>query len=142
MEQAVADLDKIRTSAAKLRALIDDMVDLAKLQAGQIALRSTTFYVADLVEDVLVQAAAKADVNGNTLTVEVNVSPEDLRADANRVRQVLTALLDNACKFTENGEVVVQVVDLEDRGRVSSRGLGNRPVRREARGSIPTVCPG
>ncbi len=103
------DIGKIVESARTLRSLIDDMVDLAKLQAGKISLRNTQFYVTDLVDDLLVQTSTLAEINQNELLASVDLDHEEMSADAQRLRKVLSEVLDNAAKFTENGQIEVTV---------------------------------
>jgi signal transduction histidine kinase len=88
--------------------LIDEILDLSKIEAGRMELHLEDFDVATLVRDAAAAIQPIADNNGNRLTVLCPDNLGDMRADATRVRQVVLNLLSNACKFTENGEVILK----------------------------------
>ncbi|MFQ5974020.1 MAG: response regulator, partial [Alphaproteobacteria bacterium] len=88
--------------------LINDVLDLSKIEAGKLEFHLEDFDVGTLVKDAATTTQSLADQNGNKLTL---VCPEDIgvmHADLTRVRQVVLNLLSNACKFTENGEVTLE----------------------------------
>ena len=96
-------------SGRVLLALIDDILDLSKIEARKISLEKLSFNVSQTVEEVVqllrVQASAKGIEFHSRLSPEI---PLFLRGDAHRLRQVLTNLCGNAIKFTERGEVTVE----------------------------------
>ena len=104
-ETTVADLDKIRSSGKHLLALINDVLDLSKIEAGKMELYFETFDVRTLVDDVAMTVRPLMAQNANTLEVECAAGVGLLRADLTKVRQMLLNLLSNASKFTEHGVV-------------------------------------
>jgi two-component system, sensor histidine kinase and response regulator len=100
----------LRRSSEALMALVSDVLDLAKIEAGRLELEATPFALRDLVRavvDLLAQVAAR---KGLTLAAEVAPDvPARVVGDSHRVRQVLINLINNAVKFTEQGGVRVQV---------------------------------
>ncbi len=104
-KEFVSDLQKIRSAGKHLLGLINDVLDLSKVEAGKMKLFLETFDVANLVEEVIATAQPLFEKNGNRL--EVRCAPEvgQIREDVTKVRQVLLNLLSNAAKFTENGVI-------------------------------------
>ena len=109
MVEEVEDLKRIQSSAARLRALIDDIVDLAKLQAGQILLYPKVFYIQDMLDDVMMGVAPLAETNEVTLIPKVKLQDGRIDTDAMRLKQVLHNLLHNAVKFSKEGEVRIEI---------------------------------
>ncbi|MEZ4237033.1 MAG: ATP-binding protein [Myxococcota bacterium] len=101
---AVADLDHVRTSAAHLLAMIDDVLDLTRVEAGELDLAVGAVAVAQLVAEVAQLVEPQRARRGLPLVVEV---PDGLVAstDRLRLRQIVLNLLSNALKFTERGHV-------------------------------------
>ncbi len=99
------DLKKIRTAGLHLASLIDDILNLSKIEAGKIELAPERFSVAALVEDVAVTVAPLTDKNGNVLHVDCRQDIGDAFTDPTRLRQVLFNLLSNAAKFTSDGRI-------------------------------------
>ena len=108
-EEFVADLQKIHTAGKHLLGLINDVLDISKIEAGKMDLFLETFHVADLIRDVVSTIQPLVDKNHNTLKVELGDNLKTMRADATKVRQALFNLLSNACKFTERGTVTLRV---------------------------------
>src|SRR4051794_32917621 len=104
-----------RRAGDNLLHLIDDILDLSKVEASQLELERTGFSLHDLLEKVKEMAAVRAHEKGLVLLCEVapNV-PTDLIGDPTRLRQVLFNLLGNAIKFTESGEVALRVTPDND----------------------------
>ncbi|HET7040423.1 MAG TPA: response regulator [Gemmatimonadales bacterium] len=104
-----ADLEKIRSSGRHLLALINDVLDLSKIEAGKMELYLETFDVRVLVDEVQTTIRPLIAQKGNAL--EVTVAPEvgPLRADLTKVRQMLLNLLSNATKFTDKGAIHLTV---------------------------------
>src|SRR5437764_193772 len=99
-----------RRAGDNLLHLIDDILDLSKVESSQIELERAGFSLNDLLEKVTEMVAIRADEKGLALVCEIapNV-PTDLIGDPTRLRQVLLNLLGNAIKFTESGEVALRV---------------------------------
>jgi signal transduction histidine kinase len=108
------DLHKIRSAGKHLLGLINDVLDLSKVEAGKMKLFLETFEVAGVVDDVVATAQPLAEKNGNTLEVRCSPGVGRLREDVTKVRQVLLNLLSNACKFTEKGKVFLDVTREND----------------------------
>jgi PAS domain S-box-containing protein len=104
-EALVPDLEKIHSSGKHLLALINDILDLSKVEAGKTELYLETFDIANLIKDVASTVRPLAKTKTNTLEV---LCAEDLglmHADLIKVRQTLLNLISNACKFTEQGTI-------------------------------------
>jgi len=124
-----------QSSGQALLSLIDDVLDLSKIEARKVTLEKCSFRLRETLENVVqlvgVQAKARA------LNVVLRVSPEIpelLRGDPHRLRQILTNLASNAVKFTERGEVAVDAaLEKRDEGqvtvafRIADTGIGMRP---------------
>jgi len=130
-------LGTLRQSADALLAIINDILDLSKIEAGKLALESADFCVADCVTNAVKSLAVAAHGKGLELICHVRHEvPTMLRGDPGRLRQVVVNLVGNAIKFTETGEVAVRVDLLsagEDEVRlrfaVSDTGIGIAPER-------------
>lgn len=112
MDRWSQDLKKINRAGAHLLALISDILDLSRIDAGGMHLMLKPFDMAHLALEVAGELKQAADENGNELRVDL---PTELRANApafgdrTRVKQCLLNLVGNACKFTSNGSVVLNV---------------------------------
>jgi len=104
-----ADLEKIRVSAQHQLGLVNDVLDISKIEAGRMELHLTRFDVGALVADAVSTVGSLAARHGNRLEVTGAAEAGSVLADATRLRQVLLNLLSNALKFTENGVVTLQV---------------------------------
>ena len=104
-DRYVPDLQKVRTAGRHLLALINDVLDLSKIEAGKMELHLETFDVRQAVEAVASTVTPLIEKNGNTLKLEFGGNLGAMRADITRVRQVLLNLLSNASKFTERGTI-------------------------------------
>lgn len=100
----------LRTNAQQLQMLIDDLLDLARIEAGKLSLALSDVDPRQLVQEVLVQLLPRSRERGLVLAVEV-VEPiaATMRTDAARVRQILLNLASNALKFTTSGRVTIRV---------------------------------
>src|SRR5215216_1275031 len=98
--ELMPDVEKINAAGRHLLGLINDILDLSKIEAGKMELFLETFDVASLVRDVATTVGPLAAKDGNV--VEVDVAPDvgEMHGDATKVRQVLFNLLGNAAKFT------------------------------------------
>jgi signal transduction histidine kinase/DNA-binding response OmpR family regulator len=131
-EKAQEPLRRVHRAGTHLLGLINQVLDLSKIEAGKLELSPETVNLAPLLEDVIGTARQLAEQNKNRLVVE---SPENLGAltvDPMRLRQILLNLLSNACKFTKQGEVKLRVKRVVD-GRnwidiaVADTGIGMTP---------------
>ncbi len=105
----LADLQKIRSAGKHLLALINDVLDLSKIEAGKMEVHLETFDVPAMLQDVVSTIAPLVEKNGNRLEVRCTEGLGTLRADLTKVRQALFNLLSNACKFTSGGVITLAV---------------------------------
>jgi signal transduction histidine kinase len=103
------DLDKIHTAGNHLLALINDILDLSKIEAGKMELYLETFDIRQLIENVVTTVQPLIQKNENTLEFHCDDAISTMYADQTKLRQVLFNLLSNATKFTEQGHIVLNV---------------------------------
>jgi signal transduction histidine kinase/CheY-like chemotaxis protein len=131
----VEPLERILRAGKHLLALINDILDLSKIEAGRIELHIETFAIAPLIEDVVTTVGTLADKNGNRIVVNLAPDIGRMSADALRVRQALLNLASNACKFTEKGVVTISGARQHEAGRewvtfaVADTGIGMTPAQ-------------
>jgi adenylate cyclase len=105
----IEPLERIERAGKHLLHLINEVLDLSKIEAGRIDLLVERFDVRTLVSELVSTAQPLADKNSNHLTLQCADDIGDMWADSMRVRQILLNLLSNACKFTDSGEVGLTV---------------------------------
>jgi PAS domain S-box-containing protein len=133
-------LDVMRFNGAALLTLLDDILDLARIESGRLTLEEAEFDLGDLVEKTIETLAARAHGKGLELVARIAPGTASRRSgDPFRLRQVLMNLLGNAIKFTELGAVVLTVAPEEDpdqgnvvRFSVADTGIGIEPAKRGA----------
>ena len=125
--ELIPDLKKINEAGHHLVALINDVLDLSKIEAGKMELHLETFDVAQLIHEVVSIAQPLALKKGNTLVVNHSDDLGQMQADLTKVRQSLLNLLSNAAKFTEHGTITLTV----ERETVESRGAEEQGSRGE-----------
>ena len=131
-EKAQEPLRRVHGAGTHLLGLINQVLDLSKIEAGKLELNSETVNLAPLVDEVIGTARQLSDQNKNHLIVEGHDAPSTITVDPMRLRQILLNLLSNACKFTKGGEVVLRTRTIVD-GRnwiefaVSDTGIGMTP---------------
>lgn len=108
-EEIVPDLEKIHGAGKHLLGLINDILDISKIEAGKMDLYLEDFNVASLIAEVQATIKPLVEQRGNTLMVQVNPDVGQMRSDLTKVRQILFNLLSNAAKFTENGTISLTV---------------------------------
>jgi two-component system, sensor histidine kinase and response regulator len=102
------DLQKIRGAGKHLLALINDILDLSKIEAGKMTVFLEVFDLGHLIAEVVATIEPLAAKNRNTLVSECSADIGTIRADQIKVRQALFNLLSNACKFTQNGTITLR----------------------------------
>jgi len=128
-----ADLQKVHGAGRHLLALINDILDLSKIESGKMELLLESFEVRALLQDVESTIHPLVEKNHNSLVVCGAESAGSMRADVTRLRQVLFNVLSNACKFTENGTITLDVsrqpLEAGDQivFRLSDTGIGMTP---------------
>ena len=103
----LADLAKINRAGKHLLTLINDVLDISKIEAGKMELSLEAFGVAPMVQEIATTIQPLVKKNANTLVVAVAAAAGAMVADATRVRQCLFNLLSNACKFTDRGTITL-----------------------------------
>ncbi len=109
-------LDRIDGAAQHLMSIINDILDISKIEAGRLELEALDFDVTAVLDNVATFVADQARAKGLTLKVEAGGVPRWLHGDETRVRQCLLNYAVNAVKFTEHGSVTLRVRVAEDRG--------------------------
>jgi len=125
-------LQMVKTSADSLLAIINDILDFSKIEAGKMELSPTDFNLRELLGDTNTTLAVRAHVQGLELACRILPDvPDALIGDPLRLRQIITNLVGNALKFTQAGEIVVQVeaqttspIDVQLHVSVHDTGIG------------------
>jgi signal transduction histidine kinase/CheY-like chemotaxis protein len=131
-EKAAEPLRRVHRAGSHLLGLINQVLDLSKIEAGKLELNPESVNLAPLIDEVIGTARQLAEQNKNRLVVEAQEKLGKLTVDPMRLKQILLNLLSNACKFTSQGEVKLRVRKLVD-GRnwiefaVSDTGIGMTP---------------
>jgi PAS domain S-box-containing protein len=118
--EVVSDLDKIRTAGKHLLRLIDDILDISKIEADKMEIYLESFDVGGLIEEVATTIKPLMDKNRNTLQVLSSDNIGAMHGDLMKVRQVILNLLSNAAKFSADGAIVLSVE------RITSEELKNK----------------
>jgi two-component system, sensor histidine kinase and response regulator len=105
----VQDLQKIQSAGKHLLALINDILDLSKIEAGKMGLNVETFDVAQVVKEIASTVQPAVTKHTNAIHVDVATNAGEMRADLTKVRQILLNLLSNSCKFTDHGTITLNV---------------------------------
>ncbi len=113
----VQDLKKIQTAGKHLLALINDVLDLSKIEAGKMGLHLESFDVAQVIDEMVTTLQPAATKNANSIRVHVDENVSVMRADITKVRQILFNLLSNACKFTDHGTISLNVGQMKVEGK-------------------------
>jgi PAS domain S-box-containing protein len=123
------DLMKINRAGKHLLTLINDVLDISKIEAGKMQLFLEDFAIKNLVQEVKSTIRPLADKNGNKVQLELIGELGTMRGDLTRVRQCLFNLLSNACKFTRNGTITlaVQCIRHEVVFTIRDTGIGMTP---------------
>jgi signal transduction histidine kinase/CheY-like chemotaxis protein len=129
-EEVSADLQKIRNAGKHLLALINDVLDLSKIESGKMTLHHESFLIGELVQDIVSTIEPIALKNHNRIVVHCPAEIGAMYSDAMKVRQSLMNLLSNACKFSQNS-VIDLVISKQSHEReeyvsfaVCDRGIG------------------
>lgn len=134
----IPDTQKIQTAGKHLLNLINDILDLSKIEAGRMELYLEDFHLGNLVEEVVATLYPLVEKNRNQLQVSSSPGLGVMYADLTKVRQILLNLLSNALKFTQEGTVVISATrELTDSTewiylRVADTGIGMSPQQQES----------
>jgi signal transduction histidine kinase len=113
-EKALEPLRRVNAAGTHLLSLINEVLDLSKIEAGKLELNPEPINLARLIDEVVGTAGQLAEKNQNRLIVEAQENLGALNTDAMRLKQILLNLLSNACKFTKEGEVALRVRKVAD----------------------------
>jgi signal transduction histidine kinase len=113
-EKALEPLRRVNAAGTHLLSLINEVLDLSKIEAGKLELNPEPVNLARLIDEVIGTAGQLAEKNKNRLIVEAQDNLGALNADSMRLKQILLNLLSNACKFTKEGEVALRVRTVAD----------------------------
>jgi signal transduction histidine kinase/CheY-like chemotaxis protein len=133
IQDIIPDLKKINAAGKHLLALINDVLDLSKIEAGKFELFPEEFEVQGALDDLVATIRPLIEKNRNRLTIDCPADVGTMKADLTRVRQCLFNLISNATKFTEDGEIRLEVSRsiVEGRGQVvfavRDSGIGMTP---------------
>jgi len=133
LEDYLEPLQRISRAGKHLLHLINEVLDLSKIEAGRLDFHIEGIDLASLVRELEATMQPLADANGNRLTAACAADAAEMRADLTRVRQIVLNLLSNACKFTEAGEVSLEVThdDVDGAGWITftirDTGIGLSP---------------
>jgi signal transduction histidine kinase len=116
-EKALEPLQRVNRAGTHLLGLINQVLDLSKIEAGKLELNPQSVQLAPLIEEVVGTARQLAEQNKDQLVVETAADLGELTVDPMRLRQILLNLLSNACKFTKEGDVTLQARKVADGGR-------------------------
>jgi GAF domain-containing protein len=131
-EKAQEPLQRVNRAGTHLLGLINQVLDLSKIEAGKLELNPQTVQLAPLINDVISTAGQLAEQNKNHLVVDAQEDLGALTVDPMRLRQILLNLLSNACKFTKAGEVKLAARKVSNGSSfvefaVSDTGIGMTP---------------
>jgi adenylate cyclase len=129
-EDEIEPLDRVVRAARHLLALINDILDLSKIEAGRMELHVESFSVTQTIDDVVKTVETLAAKNANRVVTDCSPAFEPMQADQMRVRQALLNILSNANKFTERGTITINARQQEEDGQswitiaVTDSGIG------------------
>jgi signal transduction histidine kinase len=113
-EKALEPLRRVNAAGTHLLSLINEVLDLSKIEAGKLELNPEPVNLSRLIDEVIGTAGQLAEKNQNRLVFEAQENLGVLTTDSMRLKQILLNLLSNACKFTKEGEVVLRVRKVAD----------------------------
>ena len=105
----VPDLNRINAAGKHLLTLINDILDLSKIEAGKMDIHLETFDIPRMIDEVANTIQPLVETNGNTMVVDCGDDVGAVYSDLTKVRQTLFNLLSNACKFTKKGSISLKV---------------------------------
>ncbi|APO66509.1 sensor histidine kinase/response regulator hybrid protein [Rhizobium gallicum] len=132
-DELIEPLQRVSRAGKHLLKLINEVLDLSKIEAGRLELHIEEFDIAGMVQDAATTAQPLAQKNHNRIIIHCPDDIGSMRADQLRVRQILLNLLSNACKFTENGQVTIGATCAKHDGgggvifTVADTGIGMTP---------------
>ena len=131
-EDFIPDLDKINGSGKHLLGLINDILDLSKVESGKMELFIEEFQLKKILDEVVSTITPLVEKNSNSLILKIETKTETISADITKIRQILLNLLSNATKFTNEGNIQITVRDNSENKSmldflVTDSGIGMTP---------------
>lgn len=123
-EEQQKQLTMVQSSARHLLALINDVLDISKIEAGQLVLSPSTFNLRSSIEKIVHMISPMADKKGLKLILNISEDVESISTDQRRFEQILLNLINNAVKFTERGEVRISCSREDDDYFISVKDTG------------------
>jgi PAS domain S-box-containing protein len=129
-DDMIPDLDKIVTAGKHLLQLINDVLDISKVEAGHMDMYLEEFDIAEMIENAASTVTTLVEKNNNVLDIQVQENIGSMHADMTKVRQMVFNLVSNAAKFTSDGTVGIQAGTMEKEGKpfirlaVTDTGIG------------------
>ena len=108
-QQQITDLEKIIASGQHLLSIIDNILDLSKIESGEISIKPTETNFEKFIRDINITMTPIAEINHNKLNLQCEETIGTIYTDVSKLRQCLLNILDNACKFTQHGSVTLNV---------------------------------
>ncbi len=113
------DSHRINSAGKHLLIIINDILDISKIEAGKMELNIEEFNVDDMIDEIIATSKPLADKNNNKLIVVLNTTVKTIKSDLTRTRQILLNLISNAIKFTLDGDIFITINDSELDGQKS-----------------------
>ncbi|MCX6137081.1 MAG: PAS domain S-box protein [Ignavibacteriales bacterium] len=129
----VSDLEKIKVAGKNLLSLINDVLDISKIEAGRMEIYLEEFDLGALLDEIVSTIQPLIKKNSNTLVTDIHIDTPVVRLDMTKVRQVIFNMLNNASKFTDHGTVTLQVrlsAAAQVVFRISDTGIGMTPEQK------------
>ena len=131
-EDFIPDLDKINGSGKHLLGLINDILDLSKVESGKMELFIEEFELEKILNEVVSTITPLVEKNNNSIHLDIKTTIKSISADITKIRQILLNLLSNSTKFTKDGEINIIVKDNSENNKlldfnVSDSGIGMTP---------------
>jgi CheY-like chemotaxis protein/nitrogen-specific signal transduction histidine kinase len=129
-EEIIPDLDHIITAGRHLLQLINDVLDISKIEAGRMDLYLEDFDIATMISDAASTVTTLVEKNNNVLDIQVEENLGSMHADLTKVRQIVFNLVSNAAKFTSDGKVGIEASAVDEGGQsfirlaVTDTGIG------------------
>ena len=131
-EDFIPDLDKINNSGKHLLGLINDILDLSKVESGKMELYIEEFDLKKVIDEIESTIKPLVEKNKNELNIDYNSNSETMTADVTKIRQILLNLLSNSSKFTKEGTITIGVTDSKAQDQsidftIADTGIGMTP---------------
>jgi len=108
LEDFLPDLEKIKTAGKHLLSLINDILDLSKIDAGKMLFYWESFHIPSLIDEIVTTVKPLMNKNNNVFQIECDSNINIMYSDMTKVRQILLNLLSNAAKFTHQGKITLK----------------------------------